>query len=200
MRRARARACLPWRRRCGSSGEGESWVAAFEFLQMLRLRIQLDDARDDAAPNEVDVDRLNELDRRVLKESLRDRALAAAAHRARLPALTGTMQPPWRRWLKPREAGRRRALGRARRRGQRARCGVATACSRSRRSACTSAPAARASRWPTASKSCCDSRTTRTSPTRPTSCCTASAWACSATASSRRRRCRRSRPSWRARR
>jgi CBS domain-containing protein len=52
--------------------EGESWVAAFEFLQMLRLRIQLDDTREaDAPPNEVEVGRLNELDRRVLKESFR---------------------------------------------------------------------------------------------------------------------------------
>jgi CBS domain-containing protein len=52
--------------------EGESWVAAFEFLQMLRLRIQLDDTRSaDDPPNEIDVDRLNPLERRVLKESFR---------------------------------------------------------------------------------------------------------------------------------
>jgi CBS domain-containing protein len=52
--------------------EGESWVAAFEFLQMLRLRIQLDDTREaDDAPNEVDVARLNPLERRVLKECIR---------------------------------------------------------------------------------------------------------------------------------
>jgi CBS domain-containing protein len=54
------------------SGEGESWVAAFEFLQMLRLRVQLDDARGAvAAPNDVDVSSLNPIDRRVLKESVR---------------------------------------------------------------------------------------------------------------------------------
>ncbi|HSC00291.1 MAG TPA: DUF294 nucleotidyltransferase-like domain-containing protein, partial [Burkholderiaceae bacterium] len=54
------------------AGEGESWVSAFEFLQMLRLRNQLDDSRAaDAAPNEVDVDRLNPIERRVLKESFR---------------------------------------------------------------------------------------------------------------------------------
>jgi CBS domain-containing protein len=52
--------------------EGESWVAAFEFLQMLRLRGQLDDTRGaDAAANAVDVDTLNPLERRVLKESFR---------------------------------------------------------------------------------------------------------------------------------
>jgi CBS domain-containing protein len=54
------------------AGEGESWVSAFEFLQMLRLRNQLDESRvADAAPNEVDVDRLNPIERRVLKESFR---------------------------------------------------------------------------------------------------------------------------------
>jgi CBS domain-containing protein len=53
-------------------GEGESWVAAFEFLQMLRLRTQLDDAGDPSrAPNDIDVARLNPIDRRVLKESVR---------------------------------------------------------------------------------------------------------------------------------
>jgi CBS domain-containing protein len=52
--------------------EGESWVAAFEFLQMLRLRVQLDESRDPAtAPNDIDVARLNPIDRRVLKESVR---------------------------------------------------------------------------------------------------------------------------------
>lgn len=55
-----------------AASEGESWVAAFEFLQMLRLRNQLDDSRaTSAAPNEVDVDHLNPIDRRVLKESFR---------------------------------------------------------------------------------------------------------------------------------
>ena len=52
--------------------EGEAAVAAFEFLQMLRLRAQLDDTRSAAAaPNEIDVAALNPIDRRVLKESLR---------------------------------------------------------------------------------------------------------------------------------
>jgi CBS domain-containing protein len=52
--------------------EGESWVAAFEFLQMLRLRAQLNEGSDGATgPNDIDVARLNPIDRRVLKESVR---------------------------------------------------------------------------------------------------------------------------------
>jgi CBS domain-containing protein len=51
--------------------EAESWVAAFEFLQMLRLRVQLDEGVAAARPNEVDVAGLNPIDRRVLKESVR---------------------------------------------------------------------------------------------------------------------------------
>ncbi len=62
--------------------EGEGWVAAFEFLQMLRLRVQLqrqapsdsDSLRPMAQvdqPNLLDVGSLNELDRRLLKETLR---------------------------------------------------------------------------------------------------------------------------------
>jgi CBS domain-containing protein len=51
--------------------ESEAWVAGFEFLQALRLRVQLSpgEAADD--PNTLDVDTLNDLDRRVLIESLR---------------------------------------------------------------------------------------------------------------------------------
>ncbi len=52
-----------------------SWVASFEFLQMLRLQLQLGHrgaapGRDDN-PNRIDVARLNDIDRRLLKESLR---------------------------------------------------------------------------------------------------------------------------------
>ena len=54
------------------AAEGAAWVAAFEFLQMLRLRAQLDDRHDATlAPNDVDVASLNPIDRRVLKESVR---------------------------------------------------------------------------------------------------------------------------------
>jgi CBS domain-containing protein len=56
--------------------EAEAWVGGFEFLQMMRLQVQL--ARDrreavdasDGNPNLVDVAALNDLDRRVLKETL----------------------------------------------------------------------------------------------------------------------------------
>jgi len=57
--------------------ESEAWVAGFEVLQLLRLQVQL--ARDrreavdaaDGNPNLVDVAALNDIDRRLLKESLR---------------------------------------------------------------------------------------------------------------------------------
>jgi CBS domain-containing protein len=57
--------------------EGEAWVAAFEFLQLLRLQVQLDPGRPPSLPanhgnaNLVDVGALNDIDRRMLKESLR---------------------------------------------------------------------------------------------------------------------------------
>ncbi|MGA0611637.1 DUF294 nucleotidyltransferase-like domain-containing protein [Caldimonas sp. KR1-144] len=50
--------------------ELEGWIGGFEYLQMLRLRAQIDAAAG-SAPNEVAVDALNDIDRRVLKESLR---------------------------------------------------------------------------------------------------------------------------------
>ncbi len=57
--------------------EAEAWVDGFEYLQMLRLQVQL--ARgsraavdaSDGNPNLVDVAALNDIDRLVLKESLR---------------------------------------------------------------------------------------------------------------------------------
>jgi CBS domain-containing protein len=60
-----------------SAQEAEAWTGAFEVLQMLRLQVQLDSARRhavdaaDGNPNLVDVAALNDIDRRVLKESLR---------------------------------------------------------------------------------------------------------------------------------
>jgi CBS domain-containing protein len=54
--------------------EADAAVEAFEFLQMLRLRVQrggLDDAGVDAARNRLNPDALNELDRRLLKEAFR---------------------------------------------------------------------------------------------------------------------------------
>jgi CBS domain-containing protein len=58
------------------ASEGESWVSAFEFLQMLRLHVQIGrqdqgDAPPADNPNLLDVKQLNDIDRRVLKEALR---------------------------------------------------------------------------------------------------------------------------------
>ena len=79
---------------------------------------------DDAAPNEVECGSPEPARPPRAEGEPARRALAAAAHRAGLPALTAPMQPPWRRWLTAARGRRRRALGRARRRGQRARCGA----------------------------------------------------------------------------
>lgn len=54
--------------------EGDTWAAAFEFLQLLRLQVQLDPGCPAAVagqPNLVDVGALNDIDRRMLRESLR---------------------------------------------------------------------------------------------------------------------------------
>jgi CBS domain-containing protein len=48
-----------------------AWVSAFEFLQMLRLRIQLEGQTTDEAPNSILVASLNDIDRRILRESIR---------------------------------------------------------------------------------------------------------------------------------
>lgn len=51
--------------------EYQAWTGGFEFLQMLRLRVQLEDAVDATRPNRIVVDSLNDIDRRILKESFR---------------------------------------------------------------------------------------------------------------------------------
>lgn len=55
--------------------EHGAWVSAFEFLQMLRLQVQLPSATQEshpsAGPNTLFIDRLNDIDRRMLRESLR---------------------------------------------------------------------------------------------------------------------------------
>lgn len=51
--------------------EYEAWTGGFEFLQMLRLRVQLEDSVDAARPNRIVVASLNDIDRRILKESFR---------------------------------------------------------------------------------------------------------------------------------
>jgi len=59
------------------SQEGEAWVAAFEFLQMLRLRVQLQRQQETAVAadgpnaNQVELASLNDLDRKLLRETLR---------------------------------------------------------------------------------------------------------------------------------
>ena len=52
-------------------GECQAWIGAFEFLQMLRLRVQASDAPPRDNPNRLDPRTLNDIDRRILKESLR---------------------------------------------------------------------------------------------------------------------------------
>jgi CBS domain-containing protein len=51
--------------------EYEAWVGAFEFLQTLRLRIQLEATEPLAHPNRLVLARLNDIDRRILKEAFR---------------------------------------------------------------------------------------------------------------------------------
>lgn len=51
--------------------EWGGWVAAFEFLQTLRLRVQLEARAPAATPNRLRVEDLNDIDRRMLKEALR---------------------------------------------------------------------------------------------------------------------------------
>jgi CBS domain-containing protein len=54
-----------------ASSEYEAWTGAFEFLQMLRLRIQLEGSAAADNPNRLQVSRLNDIDRRILKEAFR---------------------------------------------------------------------------------------------------------------------------------
>jgi CBS domain-containing protein len=57
--------------------EAEAWIGGFEYLQLLRLQVQLARERREAVdapdgnPNLIDVNALNDIDRRVLKESLK---------------------------------------------------------------------------------------------------------------------------------
>jgi CBS domain-containing protein len=53
------------------AAEYEAWVRGFEFLQMLRLQIQLEGVTMGEQPNHIQVDRLNDIDRRILKEAFR---------------------------------------------------------------------------------------------------------------------------------
>ncbi len=58
--------------------EYEGWIGGFEFLQTLRLRVQIDIAQgmqealgNPDEPNRIDIRRLNTIDRRILKETCR---------------------------------------------------------------------------------------------------------------------------------
>ena len=51
--------------------EYEAWVRGFEFLQMLRLQRQLEGGAAEEHPNRIELDRLNDIDRRILKEAFR---------------------------------------------------------------------------------------------------------------------------------
>ena len=51
--------------------EYQAWVSGFEFLQTLRLRVQLEGTASPLQPNHLKVDRLNDIDRRILRESFR---------------------------------------------------------------------------------------------------------------------------------
>ncbi len=51
--------------------EYDAWASAFEFLQLLRLRVQLGESADANEPNSIAVSSLNDIDRRILKESFR---------------------------------------------------------------------------------------------------------------------------------
>lgn len=51
--------------------ESQAWIAGFEFLQTLRLRVQIGADEMPAQPNRLDVTQLNDIDRRMLKETFR---------------------------------------------------------------------------------------------------------------------------------
>ena len=51
--------------------EHQAWVSGFEFLQLLRLRAQLDGTTLGGNANRIAVDALNDIDRRILRETLR---------------------------------------------------------------------------------------------------------------------------------
>jgi len=56
--------------------EARDWIDAFQFLQGLRLRVQQAvDLRGSANPNMVELRRLTRLDRRILREALRQARL-----------------------------------------------------------------------------------------------------------------------------
>jgi CBS domain-containing protein len=71
--RARLEAAAPLMR--VAPQESEAWITGFEFLQMLRLQVQVGENPVDPAqaanPNLIDVAALNDIDHRMLKETMR---------------------------------------------------------------------------------------------------------------------------------
>ena len=53
------------------ANEYGAWVSGFEFLQMLRLRAQLDAGAAVKEPNQIRVADLNDIDQRILRECFR---------------------------------------------------------------------------------------------------------------------------------
>ena len=51
--------------------ESQAWIAAFEYLQMLRLQVQLQHAVAPEQANLLELGKLNDIDQRMLKESMR---------------------------------------------------------------------------------------------------------------------------------
>ena len=50
--------------------ESAAWITAFEFLQTQRLAVQTGEAKIEDNPNLIDIDKLNSVDRSILKEAL----------------------------------------------------------------------------------------------------------------------------------
>jgi CBS domain-containing protein len=53
-----------------SESESAAWITAFEFLQTQRLAVQIGEAKIEGNPNVIDIEKLNIVDRSILKESL----------------------------------------------------------------------------------------------------------------------------------
>ena len=54
-----------------SAADSDAWIAAFEYLQMLRLQVQMRDDVPLETANQVELEALNHIDRHMLKESFR---------------------------------------------------------------------------------------------------------------------------------
>jgi CBS domain-containing protein len=63
-----------WRRRAGCwTGDLAAWTDAYDYIRMLRMRVNQEQAAaGQPLSNRVAPDRLNDLDRRILKEAFRE--------------------------------------------------------------------------------------------------------------------------------